>query len=336
MKRQARLVFVILMLVCPSAKAAFAECAQLRIINTIKLESTSDGERLFVPITLNGSAAKLILDTGGAITQLSPAIVKTLNLRTEPSDLTMFDAYGHGSALQVVIKSFGLGNAMGNGFTIHLSAMPAFDHDAVGLLSTDLFANYDIDLDFGANRLNYFSKDHCEGRVAYWRERPLSIIPFTLEDGHINLTATVDGHDVSAIIDTGAPRTIMTDTMASEVFGLVPGPDMSPIDEPTGDSSIKYYAHKFAAFSIQGLVVNNPNITIMTDRMGAGPGMEKSTIRGAINDPYNHIRLDRLVIGMNVLKRLHVYIAYGEKKLYISPAGTESALFSSKASGMTR
>lgn len=31
---------------------------------------------------------------------------------------------------------------------------------------------------------------------------------------------------------------------------------------------------------------------------------------------------------MNVLKHLHVYIAYGEKKLYISPAGSgESVLF---------
>lgn len=74
----------------------------------------------------------------------------------------------------------------------------------------------------------------------------------------------------------------------------------------------------------------------MTDRMGAGPGMEKSTIRGAINDPYNHVKLDRLVIGMNVLKRLHVYIVYGEKRLYISPAGTESVLFSAKASGRAR
>ena len=29
-----------------------------------------------------------------------------------------------------------------------------------------------------------------------------------------------------------------------------------------------------------------------------------------------------ILLGMNVLKHLHVYIAYKEKKLYITPAGT--------------
>ncbi len=66
----------------------------------------------------------------------------------------------------------------------------------------------------------------------------------------------------------------------------------------------------------------------MTDRMGAGAPAFKSSIRGALNDPYNHIKQDELIIGMNILKHLHIYIAYGEKKLYISPAGTgESVLF---------
>jgi len=36
---------------------------------------------------------------------------------------------------------------------------------------------------------------------------------------------------------------------------------------------------------------------------------------------------------MNVLRQLHVYIAYREKKLYITPVGTgESALFKTTAS----
>jgi hypothetical protein len=62
--------------------------------------------------------------------------------------------------------------------------------------------------------------------------------------------------------------------------------------------------------------------------MGAGPGVFKSSIRGVLNDPYNHVQADRLIIGMDVLSRLHVYIAYREKRLYITPAGSgESVLF---------
>jgi hypothetical protein len=29
---------------------------------------------------------------------------------------------------------------------------------------------------------------------------------------------------------------------------------------------------------------------------------------------------ETIVLGMNVLRRLHIYIAYGEEKLYVTPA----------------
>lgn len=71
--------------------------------------------------------------------------------------------------------------------------MPEFDHGAVGLLSTDLFVRYDIDVDFGAGRLNYFFQDHCDGHVAYWPERPVSVARITLEGIHITVAITAMG-----------------------------------------------------------------------------------------------------------------------------------------------
>jgi ABC-type iron transport system FetAB ATPase subunit len=41
---------------------------------------------------------------------------------------------------------------------------------------------------------------------------------------------------------------------------------------------------------------------------------------------------NEIIIGINVLRQLHIYIAYGEKKLYITPAGSgESALYKTAA-----
>ena len=46
-----------------------------------------------------------------------------------------------------------------------------------GLLSTDLFVDADLDMDFGARRLTAFSTDHCEGRVIYWPADAIAIVP---------------------------------------------------------------------------------------------------------------------------------------------------------------
>jgi len=323
------------------ASAAFgtvaqaADCKPLQIVNTIKMESINDGKKLLVPVTINGTPQKFILDTGGYTSQISHKAAMALGLHEEETDNALFDLYGNSSRAGVRVESFGLGQLNGHKVTLHVSPITQLDEagGATGLLSTDLFLLYDIDLDFGAGRLNYFSQDHCDGRVAYWPERPVAIVPFILDGWHISLPVTIDGHEVKAVIDTGADETVMPDTVAKGKFGLVPGSDDTPlIDASKSDPQLKYYSHKFQNLGFEGLAVSNPNIIVMTNRMGAGTTPFKSSFRGVLNDPFNRVQPDELIIGMNVLKHLHVYIAYKEKKLYISPAGTgESVLFKDAA-----
>ncbi len=321
---------------CGLAFAAFcniaqaADCKPLQILNTIKLESADDGDKIIVPVTINGTPEKFVLDTGGYTTQLGHKTASALGLKEEENMDALFDAYGHASRNSVTVDALGLGRMTARKIDVRISPLPNLeDSNVAGLLSTNLFLLYDIDLDFGAGRLNYFSQDHCDGKVAYWPERPVAIIPFTLEGWHITIPVTVDGHSLKALIDTGSSITVMTDAAATEKFGISLGSDDTPLkDASKSDPLLKYYSHKFGNLSFEGLTVANPNIIIMTDRMGSGQPAFKSSIRGALNDPYNRIKREELIIGMNVLKHLHVYIAYKEKKLYISPAGTgESVLF---------
>ena len=37
------------------------------------------------------------------------------------------------------------------------------------------------------------------------------------------------------------------------------------------------------------------------------------------------IKMPELIIGMNVLRKLHVYMAFGERRLYVSPASAGGA-----------
>ena len=46
-----------------------------------------------------------------------------------------------------------------------------------GMLATGIFTHDDIDMDFGAERVNFFSTDHCEGKVVYWPHQVLAVVP---------------------------------------------------------------------------------------------------------------------------------------------------------------
>jgi predicted aspartyl protease len=315
---------------CTAAQAA--DCKPLQIVNTIKMERANGGTRFLVPVEINGTAQKLLLDTGGATTSLSSQTVNALGLKEESSRFKLYDLYGNASDSQVTVKTFDMGNARGEGLKFQVSPMQNLETEASanGLLSTDLFLQYDVDMDFGADRLNYFSQDHCEGRVAYWPERPIAIVPVTLENGHINVPVTIDGHQLRAIIDTGADNSAMNVEVAISTFDLKPGSEDTPLIETSkADPFMKEYSHKFETLSFEGISVTNPKISIITDRMAAKD--LKPTIRGKLADPYgSHIR--QVIVGMDVLRHLHLYMAYKEKKLYISPAGSgESVLFKTSA-----
>ena len=72
------------------------------------------------------------------------------------ADIGVKDLYGDESYKAVRVTTFDLGGQRGKNLKILISALPALPDAAVGLLSTDLFLQYDVDLDFGAQRLNYF------------------------------------------------------------------------------------------------------------------------------------------------------------------------------------
>jgi len=123
---------------------------------------------------------------------------------------------------------------------------------------------------------------------------------------------------------------MMNATDFAKSFSITPGSPDAPLDEElTKDNGLKTYKHAFSSIAFEGLTVTNPKISVVVDRMAKS--LTTNSIRGSLQDPYSRAS-DPFIIGMNVLKKLHVYVAYGEKKLYITPAGTgESVLFKTAA-----
>lgn len=311
-----------------------ADCSALQIKNSVKLEPLARLGLMMVPITLNGVEKKFLFDTGGAINSISRATVAELKLPEYHSNYRTSDLYGGDSDSFVQVHEVIFGTGKTGGIQFQVMGNLAFDDGKApfdGTLSTGVFAHDDFDLDFGAGRLNFFSTDHCEGRVVYWPHQVLAVVPMIMEQGHINVQITLDGHPLRAILDTGSTRTNLNIVRAQEKLGFSPDAPTPP-DTPKGNPDKNVYPRRFSTLSFEGVTVSNPLVIIRPLQFG---GSKNDTVIGSRaehkDDQVNRLSPD-MIIGMDILRHLHIYIATDEQKLYITEAGTgESPLFKNAA-----
>jgi hypothetical protein len=323
------------------AAPAYAEgCGPLKRISSIDLMPLGGG-RMAVPVTINGEPKKLLLSTAGDFTTLNAALVKELNLEALTTRrVKLIDSAGNASQMYVHAKSFQIGTLEGKDFPFLITPDPIVGESAAfdGAMAADLMAHYDVELDFAAGKMNFFSQDHCPGRVVYWPASAVAIVPFqerapipgglgnqpgrfsTHDDFHIRVPVTVDGKSFLATINTASPRSTMTAAAAKYKFGITAdSPDSVPLGLVDRDPRQKTFGRTFSSLTLDGVTVTNPHFAILPDLAGS-------------KDPYNSLQpgsrtqhvdeglFSDITIGMDVLRRLHIYVAFDERKLYITPA----------------
>jgi hypothetical protein len=185
-----------------------------------------------------------------------------------------------------------------------------------GILGAEMLQKLDVDLDFKANKLNLISQDHCPGKVVYWSAPALAIIPFTLDQAnHIRFQLQLDGRRIVGMLDTGASLTNLNLKVAVQRFGVdINAPDVEKVGELKGVYASNVYRRRFKSLAFEGVSVNDPVINLLPDFMDQGAQAPRT---GSLMHPDPDLSL---ILGMSVLTKLHVYIAYGERKLYITAA----------------
>lgn len=172
---------------------------------------------------------------------------------------------------------------------------------ADGTLSPDMMKQYDVEIDFPRGIFGLFSQKHCKGQVVHWTRSGYVVLPMeVVASGHIEVPVTVDGKKFTAVLDTGAQSSIISMSAARALGITERSPELKPIK--MSNSRYQAYDYPFKSLDFDGISVSSPRLQIVSDNFL--PSM----------------RID-MIIGISILRRLHLYIAYGEEKLYITPAG---------------
>jgi predicted aspartyl protease len=308
-------------LLLSAGSAAHAEdCPGLRILGQVALVPSDDGAAV-IPVILDGKPKNLLLDTGGEVSSLSPTTVAELGLKTFQANTEIIDVVGSRSD-RAVSTTLELGLMKSNHFQFMVAptAFPFGSSGIAGIIAPDVLRNYDVDVDFGAHKLNLFDPKHCAGKIPYWKADAVAVLPMQLmAGGNIRLTMRLDGQPVVAILDTGSSITSLYVDAAQRRFGLKLGSDDTPKIGDWPNSNQGSYRHQFKSLAFEGVQVLNPLVDIIPDLQR---GITKSNARPELGSLIVRTENDEtqqvMLLGMNVLRHLHLYIAYHEHKVYIT------------------
>jgi Aspartyl protease len=291
-------------LLCMATAARAEKCAAPRLENSVPMEAVGDTGKVVVPITLNGVETKFLFDTGGgALNYISPAAALRMGLFKTDNFLSM-DLAGNRSYKIAGARNVKFGAITARDDVALFQMVPDLAFD--GILSAGTMTGDDLDIDFGAMRLNFFSTDHCPGDVVYWPHQALAVVPVTLAAGHFEVATTLDGHALSAVIDTGSRWTILNLAWAKDNLGFAPNISAQRSGIPKDEPDKQIYFRRYSALAFPGITVANPLVAVRPVQFGDG------------NERSN--RAPDLIIGMEVLRHLHLYYAAREQMLYITPA----------------
>jgi predicted aspartyl protease len=309
-----RTIVTSLALALLAATPSWAQDCTLTLVTSVDMLLLDN--QPMVPVTINGTSKLLLLDTGGVSSQVTRETVKDLKMVPYEAGARLYDASGQSSSSAVVADSLRLGTL--NATHLRLLISPLDLDTADGILSSDLLVRYDVDMDFGTRKLSYFSPDHCPGKVIYWNPPEAAEVPITLhERSRFLVEIKLDGKPFNAVVDTGASRSIISMPVARSLFGLTPdSPGMASAGAVNGDLRLASYYHTFSSLAFEGVTVTKPTLLVLPDRMG---GTETET-GSRIPTGAPGVKLPELILGMDIMRHLHMYFAFKEKKLYVSAA----------------
>lgn len=290
------------------AQTAAAQAPQpcaLPLLASLDMTTDPDG-RVAVPAKVNGRGVRLLADTGGTVVTLESTIADELQLtrfRSAPQTL----AGNIVMSQSVQVKSLDLGSLHGANFNMLIMPSYSLTLNDNGVIGGSLMGRYNVEFDFARAKFNLFEQGHCPGAVVYWTKSAYADVPMKMdEQNHITVPVTLNGKQMTAIVDTGAAHSVMSLETAKALLGIdVKDAAMKSIGGASinGASMTQIYRYPFSTLALQGVTVNNPEIDLVPQsaffRYGGGP---------------------QLLLGIGVLRQLHIYIAYDEQVLYVTPA----------------
>jgi predicted aspartyl protease len=256
------------------------------------------GGNAVVPVQVNDQPALFLIDSTGVASAISETAVARLKLKTFSmrADRAIRGVGGVEARGYALIDALVLGNLKAEGERYMIGEFgPGID----GRLSHDYLRNFDLDLNFPANRLDLYRPRACAGNPPGSGEFS-SLGMDVMRTGHIRIPVTLDGKDVWAMVGIGSDGGSIGADAARSYFDVKASQTGRILVHGTTGGTAEAAPHIFSSLQLGNFTVPRPVFAI------------------AVNEYDLRSEQSQLTLGLAAMQGLRFYVSYRERKFYVS------------------
>jgi len=286
---------------------ALAEC---RVARVAQMPLTVDHNRLFVPVTVNETAGKFMVDTGAFHSLIDAGFASRAGVRMDAHQPRYILGGFGGNSLPVQagrLRMFEFAGAK-----IPDREMPIYDFSedfasdglpVDGLLGADMLNLLDVELDFPGKTLSLWRLFDCHDiEPLHWSGDYASIPMPRQSDKHVKIPIWLDGADMDALLDTGAGGLHLSHEAALRAGATEDQLAHDPVMEGAGIGGKGHsLRHRFHVLLVGRDEYHDIDAAVSDKPDRASPVFEK----------YDAI------IGLRYLFHHRVWISYGTETLFL-------------------
>lgn len=252
-----------------------------------------------VEASLDGRKVVFYVDTGAVTSLITPDAVRQFDLHADfRGGRALIRGIGGPVSVPIVtVRSLVLGRGLARNIALPVAGdlgPPVQGMPVIGLFGADFLSNYDVDVDLPGGHFGLYELHACGSNIRPV-DPPYFEVPFRLENTKIVLDLKLDDTPMTAFLDSGAMRTLVTRNdarragvtmqgMAGDRAGHAVGIDSNPVD---------MRLHRFGSLEI---------------------GAERMR-----NFPFAVGDIDDSLLGDDFLRFNRVWISYPLRRLFIRP-----------------
>ncbi len=255
-----------------------------------------------VPAQINGRPATLILDTGAESTLLTAGAAKRLGVTTKYDFQRSMAGIGAtvrtGDARLASMSIGGVALDYPRVLVGELS-FKFGDVEPDGLLGASLLGAFDLDIDVPRGRLDLYDRLDCPDARPPWTGRYATLETTRSLSEHPFFPITVNGHRLSATLDTGAQRTVISAAAAASAGigadSQLAGPQIRT--RGAAGEVVPAKLHALRDARIGGIALRTPVLVV----------------------PASLPRDIDALLGLDFLLSNRVWLSYGSRRIFIQP-----------------
>jgi len=233
----------------------------------------------------------------------------------------MFGIGGESPVEIAYIQSFSIGKAVRQDWELIVAGAREFAPGIDVILGEDFFHKADVEFDLARSVVRLLEAKDCgDASLAYWTTEVTAEVAIEAVDEaapQIIVPVKVNGHPMRALLDSGAPHSILTkrDAAAAGLTSSTPGAFLVGRSGGLGAQSVEMWVGPIDSFTI-----GNENIRDTTLHFG---DLFKDVM---VTETGTHVRrqiagLPQMLLGIDFIRAHRVLVAHSQHKMYFSYVG---------------